>query len=286
MSLGPFDYTGPARVRDLWICEGLTEYYTNIGLWRAGLLSDREFVESYRRSLASFEGSPNRTQHVISPEEASWTVWDSGGSISYYLQGEVLGLALDLAIRDGTDNRKSLDDVMRHMYRPLRWRARLRVPDWIEVIRAETGLDLAGFFARHVSAAEPVPWNDYLAAAGWRLQIEVTPVAALARSLGGSRRREGQAWLETVEGRVVLHVPPGSAAAVAGFEDGDRLSSSRVARSPPAPGCARPSAGSRPAISSGPRWSAWASGSSWRPRPSRATRAPSSGSRSRVARWS
>jgi len=50
--------------------------------------------------------------------------------MSYYLQGELLGFLLDLAIRDSTDNATSLDDVMRTCSITTRESAASRVTSW------------------------------------------------------------------------------------------------------------------------------------------------------------
>lgn len=148
-ALGPFDYTGPVVVNDLWICEGLTSYFTNLGLWRAGLLTEREFWERYRAAISRFER--NRASARRSPQESSRSIWEgqSHGRVSYYRQGELLGLLLDLLIRDGSDNAHGLEDVMRVMYarhggfyRDRRARPGYESEDWPLVILEVTGVDV------------------------------------------------------------------------------------------------------------------------------------------------
>src|SRR6185369_5276623 len=99
-ALGPFDYDGPVRTNSLWISEGLTDYYTQVTLARAGLIDESGFLSAFESSIGSFVGNP--ASRTVSPEEASWTVWDGpylAGPISYYQQGQILGLLMDLEIR-------------------------------------------------------------------------------------------------------------------------------------------------------------------------------------------
>ena len=55
--------------------------------------------------------------------QSSYYTWENGPfgiagkTISYYEKGPVVGLLLDFAIRNATQNKKSLDDVMRYLYR-------------------------------------------------------------------------------------------------------------------------------------------------------------------------
>ena len=184
-ALGPFDYSQAVPVDDLWICEGLTSYYANIVLWRSGLVTDSEFCSIYRSAIGSFEGNPAHLE--VSPQQSSRGVWSGDNRISYYLQGEVLGLALDLLIRDGSHNKASLDTAMRRMYRTYGGmyrhgaaQAGFASTDFPRVIRESTGVNVDPFFAAHIQRAEAVDWGRYLALAGFSLEVQRTPRAALA----------------------------------------------------------------------------------------------------------
>lgn len=216
--LGPFDYTSPQPVNDLWICEGLTSYYTPHGLWRAGLYTTQQYLDRQAGGIGSWER--NFAHLVQSPEASSRGVWTNDTRISYYLQGQVLGMMIDLAIRDGSDNRFSLDDVMRVMYRKHGGYYRHLPPkpgfeseDWPRTIKELTGVDLEWFWKAHIRDSQPVDWNRYLKAAAWELEITRTKSTALAAAQ--TRRGEG--------GRVELIVSDGDALHRAGFRDGDEL---------------------------------------------------------------
>jgi predicted metalloprotease with PDZ domain len=121
VELGPFDYDGPNRTRLLWMSEGFTSYYQNIILRRAGLTSPEEMLAAVGSPIASLENRPGRL--VQTAAESSWASWDQGPfggdpekSISYYEKGAVIGLLMDLGIRQATAGAKSLDDVMRALY--------------------------------------------------------------------------------------------------------------------------------------------------------------------------
>ncbi|MBM3496172.1 MAG: hypothetical protein FJX72_17905, partial [Armatimonadetes bacterium] len=51
--LGPFDYANPPRTRDLWFCEGVTEYVAGLLALRAGLLDDGAFLSDISRSIGT-----------------------------------------------------------------------------------------------------------------------------------------------------------------------------------------------------------------------------------------
>ncbi len=219
--LGPFDYTQPVRSKDLWISEGITNYYTNIGLWRAGLRTDQQFLDDYAGTINGFVRNP--ASLFVPPEESSWTVWDrGGGAISYYTQGEVLGLMIDLLVRGSTGNRKSFDDVMRRTYRKFGGYYRhgpalpgFKSEEFLAEAIAETGVDLEPFWNAHVRGSEPIDWNRYFEAAGWKLDIQDGPQPLLATARRMERHEQG----------VILVVESGDPLDRSGFKNGDIVAS-------------------------------------------------------------
>jgi predicted metalloprotease with PDZ domain len=139
-----------------------------------------------------------------SAEESSLDAWfeglseyrDPARSISYYNKGQILGVMLDLAIRDATDNHKSLDDVMRRMYEF--YGAKGRFYDDSEGIRAAVeevaGKDFHDFFAHYVAGTEDIPYGQFLSVAGLTLNAETHggplqyPIAEIAHPTDRQRR--------------------------------------------------------------------------------------------------
>lgn len=176
-ALGPFDYTKENYTRNLWVAEGITDYYGNLMLRRAGLISDKTYLDQLASRIQSFQNTPGRLQ--MSAEEASFNSWikeyrpdenSVNSQISYYDKGELLGLLLDLEIRRRSNNAKSLDDVMRYLYREYFEKNRNYTPaDFQKTCELMAGGSLEDFFARFVRGREELPYNQMLAAAGLRL---------------------------------------------------------------------------------------------------------------------
>jgi len=122
--LGPFNYDSENKTNLLWVSEGLTVYYEYVILRRAELMNDEELFKSIVGNINAFENDPGREFQSLA--QASYDTWSAGpfggGSggpdryISYYDKGPVVGFILDLAIRNASGNKKSLDDVMRYLY--------------------------------------------------------------------------------------------------------------------------------------------------------------------------
>src|SRR5258705_7935818 len=80
-ALGPFDYTRENYTKLLWVAEGITDYYAEIALKRAGLVTDQEFLAATARAFETLQNTPGRL--VQSVEESSFDSW-----IKYYRQDE------------------------------------------------------------------------------------------------------------------------------------------------------------------------------------------------------
>jgi predicted metalloprotease with PDZ domain len=217
VELGPFDYEHQVRTVNLWWSEGVTDYYADVILARAGLDTPDDFAQGLATSIGNYRSNPARL--LVSPERSSWTVWDSpvvnnSQVISYYLQGELLGFLLDLAIRDSTDNAKSLDDVMRYLLDHYAGERGFTRDELVAAVRSATGRSFEEFWRLYVSGASEIPWDDYLRAAGWKVVFtEIPDVDARIGSIPPAV--QGGRW------RAVA--TPGSAAERAGLRTGDEL---------------------------------------------------------------
>ena len=183
-ALGPFDYTKENHTRLLWVAEGITEYYGQLILRRTGLISDEAYLAHLASQIQDFQDTPGR--QVMSAEDASFNAWikeyrpdenSVNSQISYYDKGELLGMLLDLQIRQRSNDAKSLDDVMRVLYNDFFKQGRNYTPaDFQKVCETAAGSSLEDFFARYVQGTDELPYNEILQAAGLQLQQAGVPI--------------------------------------------------------------------------------------------------------------
>jgi len=117
------DYQHEVYTNMLWLHEGFTAYYDLILMARAGLWSDHELLERLAEEIDKYQKLHGATQESL--VAASFDSWihlyqpagnSSNAHNSYYLTGSLLGLVMDLTIRYNTQNKRSLDDLMRALY--------------------------------------------------------------------------------------------------------------------------------------------------------------------------
>lgn len=177
-SLEPVDYTRENWTRALWFAEGVTSTYAAYTLVRSKLWTPQQFYEDLAAEISQLESRPAR--HWKSVEEASLDAWHEKyqlfrrptHSISYYNKGQILGVLLDILIRDATDNRRSLDDVLRSLN--LRFARRGAFyderRDLLSTVNSVSGANFESFFQRYVAGTEDLPYGEILGKAGLALQ--------------------------------------------------------------------------------------------------------------------
>lgn len=185
--LGPFDYMRVARTPSLWWSEGVTDYFGGEIVRRAGLRDSAAAVREFEGAIEEFLNNPASVR--VSPERSSLTAWDppsvnGGYSISYYLQGHLLGELLELRLRSATGGRRGMDDLMRLLYDRFSGPVGFTPPDVERAASEVCGCNMTPFFAAYVRAARPIDWAPRLAVAGWTLD---TTREAAVDSLGRPR---------------------------------------------------------------------------------------------------
>jgi predicted metalloprotease with PDZ domain len=191
--LGPFDLTREAYTRELWVVEGITTYYTDVVLRRAGIITAQRYLERLAESVTRLFGVPGRFVQPLA--DASFDTWikfyrpdanSPNATISYYLKGSVVAMLLDLRIRQATVNARALDDVMRAMWERF-GAADLPFPAGeVERVAAEVaGADLSAFFDAALRGRGELDYASGLAAAGLELVQGAAPAAAPAAATVG-----------------------------------------------------------------------------------------------------
>lgn len=205
--LEPIDYIHGNDTRDLWFSEGVTSTYGELSLERAGLVRREALYGSLAHEIEDLERRPAR--HFQSVELSGRDAWlekypdyfRPDRSISYYNKGEILGFLLDLAIRHASDNRHSLDDLMRQLDTNFARRGRFFTDADLRAMVAALagpGFNVGAFFRDDVTGTRELDYDTYLAYAGLRLTR--SEEAAPDWGFTAVRAFAGPARVQSVEG--------------------------------------------------------------------------------------
>jgi predicted metalloprotease with PDZ domain len=218
-SLEPVDYTKEMYTRALWFAEGVTSTYGSFTLERSGIWTKDKWYVDLAQQVCELQSRPARKWQSV--EESSLDTWFdkydaynlADRSISYYNKGQLIGDMLDLAIREATDNHKSLDDVLRRLNDLAKQGKFYNESAGIRsVVEEVSGASVEDFFRRYVSGLDEIPYDQFFAHAGLSLKNEFRQSADAGFLVGRSP-----------EGPTVVAVSPGSAAQAAGLRVDDIL---------------------------------------------------------------
>ncbi len=235
----PYQLESESYTQQLWAFEGITSYYDDLGLVRSGCINAKEYLQALSETITRVtRGSGRYKQSVAESSFDAWTKFyrqdenAPNAIVSYYTKGSLIALVLDLLIRKTTSGEKSLDDLMRKLWREYGVTA-IGVPEKkIEEMATElAGIDLTDFFSRYLYGFEDLPLVEIL------LDVGVEYIQRPAQSLsdkGGCRSSKSDEELYTraelgIRGRdennelKVTHVFDNGAAMKAGIAAGDTL---------------------------------------------------------------
>jgi predicted metalloprotease with PDZ domain len=209
--LVPYQYDRRQPTPWLWMSEGVTDYYADLAQVRGGTTDAAGFYALTAGKIGEIE-----TTVPFALEDASLNAWihpKDGTEQSYYPKGSLAGLLLDIRIRDASDNKRSLDDVMRELYATTYKQGRgFGFADfWGAVSRAANGRSFDDFHARYIDGREPYPWAEALRTIGLRIVPDSAPRLGINSALDST-------------GAVrVVELMPGGPAEKAGLQPGDQL---------------------------------------------------------------
>ena len=225
--LGPFDYENENPTHSLWIAEGFTQYYGPLMVHRAGLISRAEYLGTGAETAGSLSALINTLQNtpgrlVQSAEQASFDAWiklyrpdenTNNVAVSYYTKGAVVAWLLDARIRSATNDKKSLDDLMRLAFERFSGDRGFTPEQFKATAQEVAGIPLADFFRATVETPGELDYNGALEWFGLRFR----PTEASKKPWMGAETRVDNGRL------VVSHIVSGSPAFGAGLSVDDEI---------------------------------------------------------------
>jgi predicted metalloprotease with PDZ domain len=182
------DLGSEAYSRDLWHYEGVTSYYDDLFLLRAGRIPAEDYLDLLAQQATRLWRSPGRLRQTL--EDASFETWikyyqpdenSANQNVNYYVKGALVALGLDLQLRLHSS---SLDAVMRRAWQDHGRHDRPLPEGGLERLASEAAnADLSGFFDRVLRSTEELPLAAWLAAFG----VEAESHSARGAGDGGGR---------------------------------------------------------------------------------------------------
>ena len=205
----------------LWIFEGFTSYYDDLMLARAGSMDETVYLKALEKTIANVQ--KHRGRLVQSAAASSFDAWTKyyrqdenapNSVVSYYTKGALIGLCLDVEIRQRSAGLKSLDDVMRLMWlKKGDGKTGLHEHEFALLVRQATGVDVSTQIERWAYSCAELPLTETFEAVGY----------TLSTSTGDDAVCVGMTIQFKPEGGLVKNVLNESPAHKAGVSAGDVL---------------------------------------------------------------
>ncbi|MFV1985152.1 MAG: M61 family metallopeptidase [Thiohalomonadales bacterium] len=178
----PYDLSAETYTQQLWAFEGITSYYDELALVRSGVISLTSYLELIGQTITRvLRGKGRFNQSIAESSFEAWTKFykqdESAPNtiVSYYAKGALLALCLDLTIRKHSNGKKSLDDVMRHLWNNFGKKSIGLKEGEIENIASKiSGVDLKEFFRKYLHGTEELPLESLLSEVGIKFNLRPT----------------------------------------------------------------------------------------------------------------
>ncbi len=202
-----------------WFTEGVTNYYADILMIRAGLIDEENFLGRMANVISQVENSYPASQ--ISPAQSSYDSWletstykDPKTAISYYTLGNRIGLLMDLAIQKETDDQYNLDSLFVKLYQTYYEEGKGVPEDGSQkTLEDMTGESWEDFFQKYIYGTDKFPYKKYLSWVGLELNRKESLSSGLSALGLLNVKPSGQGW-------IVGSVRTGSDAYEAGISSG------------------------------------------------------------------
>ena len=223
----PYDLTQENYTRQLWFFEGFTSYYDDLVLARTGLIEPLSYMELLAENIGKVMSQSGRGKQSVA--DSSFDAWvkyyrqdenSPNAIVSYYQKGAMVGLALDLTIRQRTLGAKSLDDAMRALWKDYGSKG-IGVPEGgVEKIAGTvTGLDLKDFFSAAVHGTVDIDlatlFSTMAIDVAWKIPGKTKDDDPVPATIGAKITAEPN------NDAKLAHVFDGGAAQLAGLSAGD-----------------------------------------------------------------
>ena len=147
-----------------WFKEGFTNYYTLKSLFHIGYLNEQAFLkvlnEFFYKRYHNDDGVGRLSMTQGEEKHDHWGLIYCGGFFT--------GIAQDMIIRSSTDNEKSIDDVMRTLFKKYGGTDKGYSLEELQFFMSEaSGSDQIEFFETYIKGVKRIPLADYLNLGGF-----------------------------------------------------------------------------------------------------------------------
>ena len=221
-------------IEQLWIYEGFTSLYDDLSLARVKLIEAQRYAEILGENLTRLNQTQGRHKQTITQSSfEAWTKFykqDAGSHnhiVSYYNKGAVIALLLDITLRQLSNNRYSIDQLMKLLWSHY-GRHNIGTPDDViqTLCKEHFKIDVSAFLNIALYTSMDLPIDSMVQSIGLKLH---TRAQVSLSDKGGVASKEnvvnafGATYKDQGSGVILQSMRDGSPIVRAGGQIGDVL---------------------------------------------------------------
>lgn len=195
--IGNFDFNNPVMSEHLWLYEGVTEYQADYIQLREGLMTLKDYIKQLQRKLDG-AGRYNDTLPFTVMSKGALDKYESQYT-NVYVKGALIGLCLDILIRDESDGAMGLQDVINRLQEKYGKEKSFRDEDLFGEIETLTSAKVREFLDKYVAGPNKIPYQEIFSKIGLDVKSEPYQVVSLGGIEMGFNQKNYRMILKKLE---------------------------------------------------------------------------------------
>lgn len=164
-----FDYNDPEMSQHLWMYEGVTEYFAQLFQINQELITENEFYDRISDKIENARNFNDTIPFTVLSKNILEEPYKSD-YYNVYLKGALIGMALDIRLRELSNGDNGLLDLMKELSTKYGKDRPFEDDELIPTIVTLTHPEIQGFFDQYVTGPTPIPYEEFLEKVGVTIQ--------------------------------------------------------------------------------------------------------------------
>ena len=160
-----FDFVNPKMSRHLWLYEGVTEYFSNLVQVQGGLITEKDFFKNMRDKINEADKFGDFSMTAMSERVLEDRYQKKYSSV--YNRGALIGLMLDIFIREKTNHDKDLKKVIMDLSQKYGAGKPFKDDAFLAEFVQASHPDVQSFIDNFINGEQPLPFSQYFGTLGY-----------------------------------------------------------------------------------------------------------------------
>lgn len=167
--IGFFDFNNPVMSEHLWLYEGVTEYNADYIQLREGLATPEEYSDDIEQKLNGASRFNDTLPFTFMSKNALTPEYEDQYA-NVYLKGALIGMCLDIIIREESGGQQGLQDVINSLTQKYGKEKPFNDEELFGEIEALTSPKVRVFLDTYVAGSKVIPYEEIFAKVGFKVE--------------------------------------------------------------------------------------------------------------------